>query len=195
MSVASIDTMLSQLQNLSIKKGEKMVVYGNRLQKLVCELDAAWCETSDIEQMRALIRGLLSEYKVTTEAEMGIECSFHDAVTRVITKETRLQQKTDKITEALLMRTSKATRSCYKREKRGHLAKDCRQGDRRGEKGSSRQTRNHENRKCFKFGGLRHIARNCPVRDDKHSGEPGKTSGTETVMMIILSALMSTASE
>lgn len=53
---------------------------------------------------------------------------------------------------------------------------------------------NRENEKGLKGGRLVHIAKICSVKGGNHSYEPDRTSGTETALLIISPASMTTRS-
>lgn len=124
-SEASIDAKLSALQSIRLDKGEKVVGYSNRILDLVNELESAGHQVSEVEKKRALLRGLTSEFDVTAETIMDGKHSYHEAVSKLIIRETRIQDTAEKEEKAFVANGDNKNKKCYSCGIMGHLAKDC----------------------------------------------------------------------
>lgn len=74
---AAFDMKSTQLQSVKLKQSEKRFEYSNRTMELVNELDCAAHSLSDIEQKRALHRGLPKALFTTAEAAKDSGCKYH----------------------------------------------------------------------------------------------------------------------
>ena len=104
-----------------------------------------------------------SEFNVTVEAILAHGSSYHDAVAKLVVRESRLQKQDE--TTAMIT-TTKSEKKCFFFGKRGHLMKDCYKKKRE----SAAHNNQKETRKCFKCGKKGHIAKNCKKNED-HNDE------------------------
>lgn len=156
------------------------------------ELGAVAYVTSDVEQKRALIRGLPYDYDVTAEAIVDIKQKFLEAVAKLITREMRLLEKETTPAQALVTWAGKEIRSYYICGKHEYLVRDCRQKSNKNKKGVERRVKNRENRKCFKSCRVGHIAEDCRIKKENGSSEANNNDVKESAMITILSPFMST---
>lgn len=89
-SELAIDSKLSQLQNKSLKKGERVILYSNRIQGLVGELESAGNDVTDSYKNRALLRERPSSSSATDDSMIDFECDYHKAAARLVVCETPL---------------------------------------------------------------------------------------------------------
>lgn len=66
-SGAAMNTKLKTLQNIRLGAGESIIEYWNRILQLITELEWTGHATSRIEQKRALIPGLPTDFDATTK--------------------------------------------------------------------------------------------------------------------------------
>lgn len=127
-SEASTDAKLSRLQAVVLKKGEHIVEYSKRILGLVSELENAGHVVSEVEQERALLRGLPKDYDVTVETVMSFKHAYSEAVPKLIVREIRLRDAEDATPLALATTTPawKQSRKCFYCGKPGHVVRDCR---------------------------------------------------------------------
>lgn len=85
---ASVDAMLSQLQGVSLEKGENIIEYSRRIVGLVGGLDCAGHFVSKVEQKRGMLRGLPVDYNMTEKAIVGGTFSYNEAVAKLVVRET-----------------------------------------------------------------------------------------------------------
>lgn len=183
-SEAALDSKLSQLQSISLKRGEKIVEYSNKILGLVGELESAGYTVSKVEQKHALLRGLPKEFDVTAEAIMISEQNYNQAVAKLIVRETRLEDLEIGREKAMATKGVADTRTCHNCGKLGHLAKNCwhKKKERDGRK---------DKRTCFICGKPGHIAKYCRQKGQNiNSGDRN-----ETTMVNFPVALMSSPSK
>lgn len=166
-SEASIDAKLTKLQNIQMKKGEKVIEYSNRVEELVSELESAGHPTSVVEKKRALLRGLPTTFDITAETCMGGDFDYDESVAKLIVRETRIIQVDENCETALAMKQGK---KCFKCGKQGHIAKNC--------------WKNKEKRRCFKCNKVGHLARDC--REEIQENNNG-----ESAMVVVQKAMIS----
>lgn len=78
--MATIDSKLTLLQAIRLKKGEKIVEYSNQIIELVGKIESSGHSVSEIEKKRALLRGLPSDYDITTKTIMSIFLVYQETV-------------------------------------------------------------------------------------------------------------------
>lgn len=91
-SEATVNAELSQLQTISLNKGEAIVEYSNRIMELVSGLKCAGHSITSIKQKRGLLRGLPEKFDVAAEVIMSARSDYHLALSKLIDRETRLQE-------------------------------------------------------------------------------------------------------
>lgn len=102
-SEAVVDTKLTTLQSLPLKKRVSTVEYSNRTFELVSELECAAFAPPSIQQMCELLSGLPTECDVTVESIRGTEDGFHGTVSKLVFHESHTKQTGDRIESALII--------------------------------------------------------------------------------------------
>lgn len=110
-SGAAIDTKLSMLQEVSLERGEKILNYSNRIVKLESELEGAGHSIADLEKKKILLRGIPHKFYVTAETTVNSVYSYHDLISKLILRETRIVHSEKNTAKPLFMR--RGTRNCY----------------------------------------------------------------------------------
>lgn len=87
---AAVDAKVSQLQSISIQNGGKIVEYSNQMLDLVGELESAGHKMLQMKQRRASLKGLSKDFEAAAEAFMRSAGYWNGAVSRLIVRETRL---------------------------------------------------------------------------------------------------------
>lgn len=178
-SEAKIDTKLSQLQAMILKKGERIVEYLSRILGLVAGLENAGHVVTEVEKKTALLRGMPKDCDMTVETMLSLKQSYFETVSKLIVRESRLQMTEEVSPLALVtsVQSQPRPRKCFYCDKPGHFARDC------GLKNLPRER--HENRavpECFKYREAGHIAKNC--RNRSGSGDTGVCQISTAMLMI-----------
>lgn len=140
-SGGSIDAKITMFQNIQLSKSETKVEYSNRILKLISELECAGYNIFRAEKKRVMLKGLSRAIDVTTETFMASDCNFHEAISKLIVRESCIKQLKEKIESSLVARGVKFGRTCYKCGKKGHISKNCWQNNKGPNKANRRETR------------------------------------------------------
>lgn len=122
-SEATIDAKLSQLQSMTLEKGEKIIEFSSRIIGLVGELEKAGHDVSVVGKKGILLRGLPADFDVTSEAIMSTPHDFSQAVSKLIVRETRLKDLENSSEKAVTTSLLLGNRKCYFWGKKGQLLK------------------------------------------------------------------------
>lgn len=156
-SEAAIDANVSQLQVNWLREGEEVVTYFNQIAEIVNEVENAGHSISGIEKKRALLRDRSNAFDVTVEAIMGGTYSYHEAVSKSMVRETRLQESEDNAEKALLKRTQRIGNKYYICRKVRHISRACWQNIKSSGKSKGRES--NSNCLCFECGKPGHIVK------------------------------------
>lgn len=127
--------------------------------ELVGEIESAGDTVSQVEQKRALLRGLSKDYDVTAEFIMGFASEYNDTVSKLIVRETRLNDLDSKSDYALLTNENLMVWKCFQCGEVGHVAKSCQRNTKQSDDWELLQKR--KSRNCFKCEKGGHIAKDC----------------------------------
>ena len=84
-SLASVDTYLSQYQEIKMRPGETVMAYVNRLTEIENKLAAVGQPQIDEEKRRALLRGLTKKFRVPVQVIRALEKGRSEAIGLLVT--------------------------------------------------------------------------------------------------------------
>lgn len=102
LSDAPIDSKLTELQSIKLKTGRKIVELSSWILEFFKEIDSAGHSVSILKQKRTLLRALPKEYDVTVEFAMNANCDYHQAVAKLIVRESRIIKQDNASNTALI---------------------------------------------------------------------------------------------
>lgn len=94
-SVASIDSNLSNLQPIELQKGEAIAANFNQILELASELESTDHTILELEKKRAFFPVLTKSFEICPEVIIDGSYTYHEAVLKLISLEVKLQETED----------------------------------------------------------------------------------------------------
>lgn len=126
-SKASIDALLIQLQNFRMKPDERIMSYVNRLVEIENKLVSIGHRVDNEEKLRALLRGLRSEFGVTAKVVRVTDKTFSEAVSQLVVDEGTIvvDEKSTPVGEPTQALPVMGKFTCYHCGRKGHTKDRC----------------------------------------------------------------------
>ena len=153
-----IQTLLTQLAGLKMAPGEKVTDYLSRAEGIQLDLQEAGEMTSNAMFSAMVLKGLPPTFEsIATVLNFEPRKGYEDMKQDIINfANTRAEPGTDVASTAFHSSGGNSSRkiTCFKCQKEGHIARDC---------------RSKESRACFKCNAKGHLARDCKSKKGQSS--------------------------
>ena len=154
-----IQTLLTELAGLKMAPGENVTDYLTGAEGILLDLQEAGEKTSNAMFSAMVLKGLpLTFESITTVLDFGPRKGYEEMKQDLINfANTRAESGTDVTSTAFHSSGGNSSRkiTCFKGQKEGHMASDC---------------RSKESRACFKCSAKGHLARDCMSKKGQSSG-------------------------
>jgi len=178
-------TLRPQLKNVKMEKEETMQSYFTRVSQIKEQLEAICDKLEDTEVVMttlncflrhwdSFIQGICTIRKLTRFSKLWEECVQEEA--GMINRDEKLQDKEDQALVARMKKGKKNKRETHspKIPRRPQRNQKTHRGPQRGPHRNHEAHQDHSSFKCFNCNKMGHIAKNCPLREEKFKKESKK---------------------
>ena len=125
-SLSNVDNLLQQYNNTAMGANESIMAYASRLCVIENRLSGVGYRLSEMDKVRAVLRGLRKEFAVTAEVIRGMNADRSTAIGLLMSKEgCRDATSGANDAHALQVRHNRKNVECYYCGKKGHIKKYC----------------------------------------------------------------------